>query len=69
MSKKIVGKVVWFNDAKGYGYIDADNRQVFVHYTAIQGDGFKTLTEGQFVNLELIDGPHGPQATAVSKEI
>ncbi|MEW6056029.1 MAG: cold-shock protein [Bdellovibrionota bacterium] len=64
-----LGLVKWFNDAKGYGFIqqDGSEKDVFVHYTAIQGDGFKTLTEGQKVEFELIDGPKGPQAANVSK--
>ena len=63
------GLVKWFNDSKGYGFIQADGseRDVFVHYTAVQGDGFKTLIEGQKVQFELIDGPKGPQATNVAK--
>jgi len=61
--------VKWFNDSKGYGFIQADGseRDVFVHYTAVQGDGFKTLSEGQRVQFELNDGPKGPQASNVSK--
>lgn len=64
------GLVKWFNDSKGYGFIQADGteRDVFVHYTAISGDGFKTLAEGQRVDFELIDGPKGPQAANVSKQ-
>ncbi len=63
------GLVKWFNDAKGYGFIqqDGSEKDVFVHYTAIQGDGFKTLAEGQKVDFELIDGPKGPQAANVTK--
>jgi CspA family cold shock protein len=63
------GMVKWFNDSKGYGFIQADgnDRDVFVHYTAIQGDGFKTLAEGQKVEFELIEGPKGPQASNVCK--
>jgi CspA family cold shock protein len=63
------GMVKWFNDSKGYGFIQADgnDRDVFVHYTAIQGDGFKTLAEGQKVEFELIEGPKGPQASNVMK--
>lgn len=63
------GMVKWFNDSKGYGFIQVDgvDRDIFVHYSAIQGDGFKTLAEGQRVNFELIDGPKGPQASNVSK--
>jgi CspA family cold shock protein len=63
------GSVKWFNDAKGYGFIqqEGSDKDVFVHYTAIQGDGFKTLAEGQKVEFDLIDGPKGPQAANVSK--
>jgi len=63
------GLVKWFNDAKGYGFIqqEGSDKDVFVHYTAIQGDGFKTLTEGQKVDFDLIDGPKGPQASNVNK--
>lgn len=64
-----MGSVKWFNDAKGYGFIqqDGSERDIFVHYTAIVGDGFKTLAEGQKVEFELVEGPKGPQATKVSK--
>ena len=65
------GLVKWFNDSKGYGFIqaadDKDNRDIFVHYTAISGDGFKTLAEGQAVQIELVDSPKGPQALNVAK--
>jgi len=63
------GMVKWFNDSKGYGFIQADGseRDVFVHYSAIQGDGFKTLAEGVRVDFELIDGPKGPQAANVMR--
>ncbi|HRK01576.1 MAG TPA: cold shock domain-containing protein [Oligoflexia bacterium] len=64
-----LGSVKWFNDAKGYGFIqqDGSERDIFVHYTAIHGDGFKTLAEGQKVEFELVEGPKGPQATKVQK--
>ncbi|MBC7693375.1 MAG: cold shock domain-containing protein [Methylotenera sp.] len=63
------GSVKWFNDSKGFGFIQADgtDRDVFVHYSAIAGDGFKTLAEGQKVEFDLIDGPKGPQAATVTK--
>ncbi len=63
------GMEKWFNDSKGFGFIQADGqeRDVFVHYSAIQGDGFKTLAEGQRVDFELIDGPKGPQASNVMR--
>jgi CspA family cold shock protein len=63
------GTVKWFNDAKGFGFIQAEefNGDIFVHYSAIQGDGFKTLSEGQAVDFELVTGPKGPQAFNVAK--
>jgi CspA family cold shock protein len=62
------GKVKWFNDKKGYGFIEQENGQdVFVHFSAVQGDGFKTLTEGQEVEFEVVDGPKGAQAQNVVK--
>lgn len=60
------GKVKWFNEAKGYGFIEQDGGgDVFVHHTAIQGDGFKTLAEGQAVKFEVTQGAKGPQAINV----
>jgi cold shock protein len=63
------GAVKWFNDAKGFGFIVAESVQgdIFVHYTAISNDGFKTLSEGQQVEFELTTGPKGPQAFNVRK--
>ena len=62
------GKVKWFNDQKGYGFITPESgKDVFVHHTAIQGDGFKTLSEGQDVEFEIENGPKGEQATKVVK--
>ena len=62
------GTVKWFNDSKGFGFIaPADgSKDVFVHFSAIASDGFRTLTEGQQVNFEVEDGPKGPQAKNVS---
>ena len=63
------GTVKWFNDAKGFGFIqtDAVAGDIFVHYSAIQNEGFKTLSEGQAVDFELVTGPKGPQAFNVMK--
>jgi len=63
------GKVKWFNDQKGYGFItpDDESKDCFVHHSAIQGDGFKSLSEDQAVEFEIEDGPKGPQATNVVK--
>jgi CspA family cold shock protein len=61
------GTVKWFNEAKGYGFITADSgNDVFVHYSAIQQDGFKTLAEGQRVSFEVVQGAKGPQASEVT---
>ncbi len=63
------GKVKWFNPQKGYGFIEVEgSRDVFVHYSAIRMDGFKTLQEGQPVEFDLIEGERGPQALNVSPE-
>lgn len=59
------GKVKWFNEAKGYGFIETAQGDVFVHFSAIQSDGFRTLREGQEVELEVVQGPKGPQAANV----
>jgi CspA family cold shock protein len=65
---KSKGKVKWFNDAKGFGFIEQEGgSDVFVHYSAIQMDGFKTLKQGQDVEFEVKDGDKGPQATNVMK--
>ncbi|GHS90363.1 hypothetical protein FACS1894204_08770 [Synergistales bacterium] len=62
------GTVKWFNESKGYGFITADEgKDVFVHYSAIQGEGFKTLQEGQKVSFEIVNGEKGPQAANVSR--
>ena len=63
------GKVKWFNESKGYGFIEPDGggRDVFVHYSAIQGEGYKTLSEGQVVQFDIIQGDKGPQASNVAK--
>ena len=62
------GKVKWFNADKGYGFITVDNGdEVFVHFSEIQGEGFKTLEEGQKVEFEVTQGNRGPQASNVQK--
>ena len=62
------GTVKWFNEKKGFGFITQDGgSDVFVHYSAIKGDGFKTLTEGEKVTFEVTNGPKGPQASIVMK--
>ena len=65
---KTIGKVKWFNNAKGYGFIEQPGEQdIFVHYSAISGDGYKTLIQGQDVEFEVTNGPKGPQAENVMK--
>ena len=74
----MIAKVKWWSDSKGYGFLEAVTNDdglpshlgdIFAHYTAIQGDGFKTLAEGQEVICEIVDGPKGPQATNITKVI
>jgi len=66
--KMAKGKVKWFNDQKGYGFITVDNgSDVFVHHSAILGDGFKTLKEGETVEFEVTRGPKGDQASNVKR--
>lgn len=61
-----LGKIKWFSDAKGYGFIDTgEGKDLFVHYSAIQQDGYKSLREGQEVEYEVGTGPKGPQAEQV----
>ncbi len=61
------GKVKWFNDAKGYGFIETnEGKDIFVHYSAIQKEGFKTLAEGQEVTFDIVEGTKGPQAANVA---
>ena len=64
------GTVKWFSDEKGYGFVTPEDgsKDVFVHHTAIQGEGFKSLAEGQKVEFEVTQGPKGPQATNVVKQ-
>ena len=66
MSERIIGTVKWFNAGKGYGFLAQENgADVFVHYTAIQGEGFRNLTEGQKVEFTIERGPKGFQAANV----
>ena len=63
---RITGKVKWFNENKGYGFIVGDQgKDIFVHYSEIRDDGYRTLTEGEVVEYELMDSPKGPQAKSV----
>jgi CspA family cold shock protein len=65
---RITGKVKWFNNAKGYGFIEREGgNDVFVHFSAIQGEGFKTLAEGDRVEFEVTKGPKGLQASNVRR--
>lgn len=67
VSVMATGTVKWFNESKGYGFLSQDNggKDVFVHFSAIQGDGFRTLKENQAVTFDVEDGPKGPQASNV----
>ena len=66
--QRVTGQVKWFNNAKGYGFIGHDGgNDVFVHYSAITGDGYRTLQEGEAVEFEIVQGPKGPQAANVIK--
>jgi CspA family cold shock protein len=65
---KVTGQVKWFNNSKGYGFIGRpDGADVFVHYTAIVGEGYRSLQEGDTVEFEIVQGPKGPQAANVTK--
>jgi CspA family cold shock protein len=62
------GTIKWFNNSKGYGFIGVENGpDVFIHYSGIVGDGYRTLQEGDRVSFELVEGPKGPQAVNVAK--
>lgn len=66
MSERLIGTVKWFNDSKGFGFIERENNDdVFVHYSEVQSDGFRSLEEGQKVEFSVTDGQKGPQAQDV----
>ncbi|MAK44926.1 MULTISPECIES: cold-shock protein [Spongiibacter] len=68
MSDRVTGTVKWFNNAKGFGFITRnEGEDVFVHFRSIQGDGYRTLDEGQNVEFKLVEGPKGLQAEDVLK--
>ena len=68
MSILASGTVKWFSDSKGFGFIEQEEGDdVFVHFSALEGDGFKSLSEGQAVEFDILDGPKGPQAANVVK--
>ncbi len=69
MSERVTGTVKWFNNAKGFGFITREDSEddVFVHFRSIQGEGYRTLNEGQEVEFKIVEGPKGLQAEEVSK--
>lgn len=66
---RLTGKVKWFNENKGYGFIlqDSGGRDIFVHYSEIKEEGYRTLNEGETVQFEVLESPKGPQAKAVTR--
>ncbi len=72
MSERVTGTVKWFNNAKGFGFItrgEESSEDVFVHFRSIQGDGYRTLDEGQQVEFKVVEGPKGLQAEDVTKVV
>ncbi len=65
MSEKVRGKVKWFNESKGFGFIESNGQDYFAHFSAIQGEGFKTLAEGGSVMFKASQGQKGPQAEEI----
>jgi len=66
--RQVQGKIKWFNNSKGYGFIGRDDGpDIFIHYSAIAGDGYRTLNEGDAVEFEIVQGSKGPQAANVTK--
>ena len=64
----VQGKVKWFNNSKGFGFLEQEGgKDVFVHFSAIQGDGYRYLAEGENVEFDIVDSPKGPQAANVRK--
>ncbi len=64
----VQGKVKWFNNSKGFGFLEQEGgKDVFVHFSAIQGDGYRNLAEGEKVEFDIVDSPKGPQAANVKK--
>jgi CspA family cold shock protein len=66
MAERLTGTVKWFNDAKGFGFIQCESGDVFVHHTAIKAEGFRSLAEGQNVEFDLVQGQKGPAAENVA---
>ena len=65
MSHRLSGTVKWFNEGKGFGFIESGGKDYFAHFSAIQGDGFKTLNDGASVSFKPVQGPKGPQAEEI----
>ena len=65
MSDRLTGTVKWFNEGKGFGFLESGGKDYFAHFSAISGDGFKTLNEGASVSFKPVQGPKGPQAEEI----